>query len=215
MENNLKKYTWGLELEEMSTAEKKVHSPVENNSSEDFNKVESVGNKIFFYSSVNRPKILALNKMISNLNINLRSRALTYGSNSIDPIKIHINSYGGSVFAGLAAVDYILTSKAPVETIIDGCAASAATLMSMVGAHRCMHKNSFMLIHQLSGHMWGKYQEMQDDMQNSDMLMEKIKKLYMTHAKIPSKQLDNILKHDLWWDAETCLKYGLVDEIIE
>ena len=26
--------------------------------------------------------------------------------------------------------------------------------------------------------------------------------------------MDKILKHDLWWDAETCLKYGLVDEII-
>ena len=28
------------------------------------------------------------------------------------------------------------------------------------------------------------------------------------------KELDKLLKHDLWWDADTCLKYGLVDEII-
>ena len=28
------------------------------------------------------------------------------------------------------------------------------------------------------------------------------------------KKLDEILKHDLMWDAKTCLEYGLVDEIV-
>ena len=27
-------------------------------------------------------------------------------------------------------------------------------------------------------------------------------------------RLKEILKHDIMWDAETCLKYGLVDEIV-
>ena len=130
------------------------------------------------------------------------------------PIKLHINSYGGSVFAGLAALDHIKNSKIPVETIIDGCAASAATMMSVVGSHRSIHRNSCMLVHQLSGAMWGKFQEMQDDMENSEMLMKKIKKIYEEHTRIPKKQMDNILKHDLWWEAEKCLEYGLVDEII-
>ena len=26
--------------------------------------------------------------------------------------------------------------------------------------------------------------------------------------------MDEILKHDLWWDSATCLRYGLVDEVI-
>ena len=28
-------------------------------------------------------------------------------------------------------------------------------------------------------------------------------------------KLDEILKHDLWWDANKCLKVGLVDKIAE
>ena len=44
--------------------------------------------------------------------------------------------------------------------------------------------------------------------------MERIKQIYREHTKIPTKKLNEVLKHDLWWDAETCLKYGLVDEII-
>ena len=62
--------------------------------------------------------------------------------------------------------------------------------------------------------MWGKYSEMKDDMENSKMLMKKIKDIYRKYTKIPESKLDDILKHDLWWDAEKCLEYGLVDEII-
>jgi ATP-dependent protease ClpP protease subunit len=114
----------------------------------------------------------------------------------------------------MAAVDYIKNSKIPVHTIIDGCAASAATLMSCVAERRYMHKNACMLVHQLSGVMWGKFQEMEDDMENSKMLMDKIKNIYKEHTKIPKKELDNILKHDIWWEAEKCLEYGLIDELI-
>ena len=43
---------------------------------------------------------------------------------------------------------------------------------------------------------------------------EKIKDLYKEHTKIPKKEMDSILKHDIWWEAEKCLEYGLVDELI-
>ena len=134
----------------------------------------------------------------------------------VDPGKIylHINSYGGSVFAGFSSVDYILNSEVPVTSIIDGCAASAATIMSVTAKHRQINKHAYMLIHQLSSGMWGKYQEQKDTMENNDRLMKMIIEIYEEHTKIPKKELNKLLKHDLWWDAETCLKYGLVDEIV-
>lgn len=210
----MKDYFWGSAEEEQTpitphefASETKAHSSTDNNV------VEFSQNRIYFYSGVTRPKILKLNKGIYNLNVNMLSKAgpLEYEP---PPIKMHINSYGGSVFAGLSAVDYILNSKIPVHSIIDGCAASAATLMSVVAEKRYMHRHACMLVHQLSGLMWGKFQEMQDDMQNSEMLMEKIKNIYKQYTKIPKKEMDNILKHDIWWEAEKCLEYGLVDELI-
>ena len=114
----------------------------------------------------------------------------------------------------MAAVDHIRNSIVPVDTVINGCAASAATIMSVVGKSRYMQENSFMLIHQISSGMWGKFEELKDDMKNSELLMKKIVAIYEEHTNIPKKELAKILKHDLWWDAETCLKYGLIDEII-
>jgi len=181
--------------------------------SSDDNRVETEQNRIYFYSEVERHKNLELNKSIQSLSTTLVNRGKELDT---DPGKIflHINSYGGSVFAGLSSVDYIMNSPVPITTIIDGCAASAATLMSVVGSRRMMHKHSYMLIHQLSSGTWGKYEEIKDEMKNCDNLMKVIKNIYAKHTKIPSKELTKLLKRDLWWDAETCLKYGLIDEII-
>ena len=206
---------WGT-TEQVTEQERSIHdfaSETIAHASTDFNVVDTSHNRIYFYSGVTRPKVLKLNKYLFNLNISMLSKTgpLEYEP---PPIKLHINSYGGSVFAGLAALDYIKNSKVPVHTIIDGCAASAATMMSCVGSHRQMHRNACMLVHQLSGAMWGKFQEMEDDFENSKILMQKIKDIYDQHTKIPKREMDKILKHDLWWEAEKCLQYGLVDEII-
>jgi len=176
--------------------------------------VDVVNNTIYFYSEVNRPKILELNKAINNLNINLINQGNLLKTKTPANIYININSFGGSVFAALAAVDTIQSSEVPVCTLVEGCAASAATLMSIIATRRAIRKNAFMLIHQLSSTMWGKYEEQKDQMQNNDLLMEVIKDLYNKHTKIPKRKLREMLKRDLWFDAQTCLEYGLVDEIV-
>jgi len=86
--------------------------------------------------------------------------------------------------------------------------------MSVVAHERYIHEHSFMLIHQLSSGMWGKYEAMKDDMKNNELLMKKIVNVYQENTKIPKVKIKDILKRDLWWDAKTCLKYGLVDDII-
>ena len=170
-------------------------------------------NKIYFYANVNRESVVELNKKVGEI----ESKSLTLGNNlDISPplIKILINSGGGSITAGISSMDTILRCKVPVETYVDGFCASAATFISVVGNKRYMSRNSYMLIHQLSSSLWGKYSEIEDEKKNLDLMMETIKNVYKEYTKVPMKKLDEILKHDLLWDANTCLKYGLVDEII-
>ena len=72
----------------------------------------------------------------------------------------------------------------------------------------------WMLIHQISGGSWGTFENMKDNMKNFENLMKSLKDIFDKYCKIPKKELDDILQRDIWWDAETCLKYGLVDEIV-
>lgn len=181
---------------------------------EDVLEVESEDNHIYFYTEVNKGSILELNRSLKSVG----SEMLHAGSVLEIPtpdIKLHINSPGGSLFDGLAAVDYVRKSKAPVHSIIEGMAASAATLISVMAHKRSINKHSYMLIHQLSSGAYGKFEELVDDMENNKALMEVIQKIYLDRTKIPAKMLKEILKKDLYFDAQQCLKYGLVDDIID
>jgi ATP-dependent Clp endopeptidase proteolytic subunit ClpP len=186
----------------------------EENDNDDSNEVQQISNSIFFYTDVNKQSILNLNQKLKTIGADLNATAMVLDI-PVPELKLHINSNGGSLLDGFAAVDYVRNCKAPVHSIIEGSAASAATLISVVAKKRSISKNSFMLIHQLSGGMWGKFESMKDDMQNCNLFMDRINEIYGQYTKIPKNVLKDILKRDIYMDAKTCLKYGLVDKIIE
>lgn len=185
----------------------------------DNDKIEVVDNHIYFYSEINRGKALELNKHINKITLELTNLKGKYSGLGLEndiviPIYLHINSYGGHVSAALSMVDTILRSKIPVYCIIEGVAASAATLIAIVCKKRYITPNSRMLIHEISTNFWGKYDKVKDDMKNLDKLMTIIINLYKKYTKIPNDQVENLLKRDLWWGADECLEYGLVNEIL-
>jgi ATP-dependent Clp endopeptidase proteolytic subunit ClpP len=174
--------------------------------------IRVVENTIYFYGDVLESNALELNSTLHAIDKKLQvSRQFL----DVKPvINLHINSYGGSLFAGLATVDTIRRLNAEVHSIIDGAAASAATIISTSCAKRSIGKYSKMLIHQLSSGAYGKYTELEDEMENNKHLMETIKSIYKEYTKVPMKKLNEILKRDLWFDSNTCLELGLVDEIV-
>lgn len=169
-------------------------------------------NHIYFYSMVDQETCLELNRKINDLNKELMHHSIEYETEPPN-IYLHINSNGGSLFAAFSTVDTILNSKIPVISIVEGCAASAATIISMVCHKRYATANAFMLIHQLSTGACGKYEEMKDDFINDTKLMELLYKLYLEHTKMNKKKIKEVLKRDLWWNVEECKENGLIDDI--
>jgi len=170
-----------------------------------------VENNVYFYGDITEQNALELNSILYELDRKLAVTSLFLDAKPV--IHLHINSYGGSLFAGLATVDVIRNLRCEVHSHIEGAAASAATIISVACVKRTIGKYSKMLIHQLSAGSYGKYNELEDDMENNKHLMQTIKTIYKEYTKVPMKKLDEILKHDLWFDCNTCLELGLVDEI--
>jgi len=195
--------------------EASITSLLSNSSDKKETKIQRFDNHVYFYSEVDREAVFEMNMLLREAEEENVLTAHKLGLSEPIPIYLHINSFGGSIFAGFDAVDYITSCKVPVYTIIEGCAASAATLMSVVGKKRYIRPNAYMLVHQLSSGMWGKMNEIEDDFVNLKELMNNIKTIYEKHTKIPKKELGEILKHDLWWRPEKCLSLGLVDELYE
>jgi ATP-dependent Clp endopeptidase proteolytic subunit ClpP len=177
-------------------------------------KIDREYNHIYFHSEVTRESIFDLTMLIKEAEEECVLSCLKLNIDEI-PIYLHINSYGGSIFAGFTAIDVINSCRVPIYTIVEGAVASAGTLMSIVGKKRYIRPNAYMLVHQLSSGCWGKMNEIEDEYNNLKDLMERIKDIYKNHTSIPKKELNEILKHDLWFNSDKCLKNGLVDEIWE
>jgi len=203
----MNKSYWGDESQPSTDEKNSTVVPIEAT-------IQAESNHVYFYKSVDSNSVLELNKLLQQ-----KTNELLKLSNDIgveDPVLyLHINSGGGYIFDGTAAMDTIikLKSKINITTVVDGMVASAATFMSVVGTKRIMHRHSYMLIHQLSGASWGNYRELKDDMKNNDEFMRMIKEVYKKYTKVLMKDIDEILDHDIWWDANKCLEMGLVDEI--
>jgi ATP-dependent protease ClpP protease subunit len=45
--------------------------------------------------------------------------------------------------------------------------------------------------------------------------MKQIKRLYGEYTKISKKELTELLKHDIWLNPQTCIEYGLVDDVYD
>lgn len=174
----------------------------------------SDGNRIYFYSDVGALSVLEFTKQLDAMAARHVEICNSLRLETPPHIELHINSFGGSLFDALAAVNKITSCRVPIKSYIDGYAASAGTLISVVAKERVMYGHSVMLIHQLSSFFAGKYEELRDDMKNNDMLMKMIYNIYENHTRLSKKKLAEILKRDVWFSSEECLKYGLVDRIV-
>src|SRR5580698_7503218 len=63
------------------------------------------------------------------------------------PLDVHISSSGGDVFDGLAIAEAIRSYSGPVTTVVDGIAASIASVIAQAGQKRVMAPGAMLMIH--------------------------------------------------------------------
>ena len=140
-------------------------------------KISRENNHIYFHSEVNRGSIFQLLNHIRSAEESCILMQHRFHIEEV-PIYLHINSFGGSVFDAMTAIDVIQNCKTPIYTIIEGATASAGTLISIVGKKRFIRPNAYMLIHELSSGYWGKMSALEDEFKNLQLLMVRIKDIY-------------------------------------
>ncbi len=179
--------------------------------------VESIDNHIYFYSGVDSDRCLSLIKQIKQIDTNLRNERLSRDipdSFEHTPIWLHIQSFGGDLLSAFSVADQIKRTKTPIYSIIEGVCASAGTIISCSCNKRYITPSSFMLVHQLVGFNWGRYEELKDNMNLLEMCMKQITTFYKNNSKMPVNKIISLLKRDSWFDAKQSLALGLVDEIM-
>jgi ATP-dependent Clp protease protease subunit len=134
-----------------------------------------------------------------------------------EPIKIYIDSYGGYVYQCFGLLSVMERSQTPIHTIVTGCAMSCGFMMLISGHKRFAHKLSTPLYHQVSSGAFGTVKEMEESLQESKRLQEKLEEIVLDKTSISKKKLKEIFdtKKDWFMTSEEALKLNIVDEILK
>lgn len=177
--------------------------------------ITEYNNTIYFYTDVTTESIMYLCKILQKLESKLLKMRDDYKLTEIPNIYLQIQSYGGDAYAGISGMNVLSNLKVHVITIVDGYVASAATFLLLGGKTRWMRQYSNILIHQVRTDYWGgKFDEMEDEVKNCEMLMSSLKNIYKEKSTLPKKMIDSILKKELNLTCDQCINYKLVDKIL-
>lgn len=130
------------------------------------------------------------------------------------PIKIFINSDGGSVDTVLHVIDMIRLSKTPVYTIGMGRVYSAGGLLLMAGHKRYIFSHTSCLIHDGSSGAIGSIGKMLDNLEFTKRLEEKMKQYILTSTHITAEMYDQNYRRDWFMFSEEMIELGIADEIV-
>jgi len=172
-------------------------------------------NEIWFSCSVTNESINTLIKLMYEVLHDEKLSAYRESSKEIE-IVLHIDSPGGSVNSLFKFVDFVKLLKKKnikLRTIINGRAASAATLMAIVGDVREITPHSHTMIHELSAVNHGYYTHMKSYSKHLDHCHAQIIDIYKKHIVDNKADIENLLLKETWLSAEEYLELGFVDKI--
>ena len=131
------------------------------------------------------------------------------------PIRLYINSPGGSVSAGYGLIDAIITSKTPVYTINQAMCASMGFLIFIAGQKRYSMPHSEFLMHDGSNFAYDSTAKMKDRMDFELGELEQVNKDYiMSHTKIDENLYKEKYRVEWYFLPKLAKEVGVVDYIV-
>ncbi|MCD4760705.1 ATP-dependent Clp protease proteolytic subunit [bacterium] len=170
------------------------------------------------YSRLLKDRIVFLGDVIDDKIANLIIAQLLFlDAQDNKPIKMYINSTGGSVTDGLAIYDTMQHIKSPVSTISVGLAASMAALLLSSGekGKRFALPNSEILIHQVMGGATGQASDIKIKAEQILKLKDRLNKILQKNTGQTLKKIEQDTDRDYYMVSEEAVKYGLIDKIIK
>ena len=134
--------------------------------------------------------------------------------NQLEPIKLFIFSYGGSIDQAQALCDIIEASRIPIITVCMGVAMSAGFLIFLAGKFRYAMSQSTFLAHQGNAVLSGNASEIEECQKNYQKTLDKMRDYILSHTTIDKKTFDRNRKKD-WYitGKEEIEKYGIAKVI--
>lgn len=140
---------------------------------------------------------------------------------NIKTLNVFINSPGGSVFEGISIKNMLERQKLKgcfINVVIDGLAASIASVIAMAGDKITMPENALMMIHRASCGCMGNADEFAKQIEVLNKIDLVLTNTYVTRSNglLTEEDVTNMFNSgDTWLTAQEAKDFGLCDEITE
>lgn len=131
-------------------------------------------------------------------------------------ITVRINSGGGDVFAAHAIYTLLKSNQANITVVIDGIAASAATIVAMAGDTIKIPSNAMMMIHNPTAALVGYFGS--EELEKMADVLEQVKNsiinAYIAKTGLDKETLSKMMDEETWMTGEEAVERGFADEVL-
>lgn len=176
-------------------------------------KPEALYRKILLSDNIKASTISNIIEKIMDINYDDDLKEADYKDWERKPIKLFINSFGGSIYDGLAIVDIIKQSKTPVHTISIGSSMSMGFWIYLAGHKRYVGENTTLMFHDATGWVWDKTETIKQEL-NEILRLQKIICNEITSTSLVKQETldDYIMRKAEWYiPADEAIKLRLAD----
>lgn len=128
-------------------------------------------------------------------------------------VTVWINSPGGDCIAAAQIYNMLMEYTGHVTVIIDGLAASAASVIAMAASTVKMTPVSMMMIHNPATLAIGDKQELGKAIKMLDAVKESIINAYELKTGMQRAKLARLMDAETWMDARAAIDMGFADEL--
>lgn len=126
---------------------------------------------------------------------------------------LRINSPGGDVFDGIAIANFVANMECETVAIVDGYAASIASVIAMGADRVVMPENALMMIHDPWGFAMGGADDMRALADSLDRVKSAIVATYRRKTKMDAGRLGELMAAETWMTAAEAAEMGFADEV--
>jgi ATP-dependent protease ClpP protease subunit len=129
-------------------------------------------------------------------------------------ITVRIDSPGGVVSDARTIYSLLVESTAKVDVVIDGMAASAASVVAMAGDSIAIAEGGFMMIHEARGVARGTAADMTKASEILLAITDSIADTYVSRTSNSAKKVRDWMRVETWFNGRQAVDAGFADSVI-
>lgn len=132
---------------------------------------------------------------------------------SVEEVRLHINSPGGEVWEALAILNNLRDFDAKLVAQVDGIAASCASFIACAADETIMAPNTQLMIHDAWGLCVGNAGDMRGTADLLDQVSDNIASIYADKSGDDTEHWRAIMLDEGWYSADEAVAAGLADKV--